>query len=247
MTSFLVATLYAPLASWGEIAVGGVRGSRDRPTRSAVLGLIAASLGVARDEQDAHDALDRGYGLAVRMDSGGSQLVDFHTAQTVSASVVRAKRPTTRRELLEAGDRQTIVSTRSLRQDSMATIALWMRADVPWSLERVCNALKRPAFVLCAGRKANALGAPLAPQIIEAPTLSEVFERRAGLRGEPWDLLRPTGGWGREVSFDATEQVASGFVTERTEVRRDGNPDRERWQFRDRLVHVAILPSERAT
>ena len=72
MTEFLLLTLYAPLASWGDIAVGEVRGSWDRPSRSAVLGLVAAALGVDRADQAAHDALDVGYGVAVRQDAAGA-------------------------------------------------------------------------------------------------------------------------------------------------------------------------------
>jgi len=60
MTAFLLASLYAPMASWGEITVGERRTSWDRPSRSAILGLVAAALGIEREDQDGHDALDGG-------------------------------------------------------------------------------------------------------------------------------------------------------------------------------------------
>ena len=50
MTEVLCLTLRGPLASWGEIAVGRVRPSGDKPTRSALLGLLAGMLGIRRDE-----------------------------------------------------------------------------------------------------------------------------------------------------------------------------------------------------
>lgn len=86
---FLLLTLYAPLSSWGGIAVGEERNSWDRPSRSAVLGLVAAALGVARDDQASHDALDWGYGVAVRLDVAGSSVVDYHTAQSVAQASVK--------------------------------------------------------------------------------------------------------------------------------------------------------------
>ncbi len=96
MTSFLLFTIYAPFASWGDIAVGETRGSWDRPSRSAVLGLLGAALGIVREDQAAHDALDIGYGVAVRADAVGVALRDYHTAQTADASRVRKARARTR-------------------------------------------------------------------------------------------------------------------------------------------------------
>ena len=42
---FLLFTLYAPMASFGEVAVGERRMSWSRPGRSAILGMVAARLG----------------------------------------------------------------------------------------------------------------------------------------------------------------------------------------------------------
>lgn len=113
MTDFLLFTLYAPLASWGDIAVGESRGSWDRPSRSAVLGLLGAALGIMREDQAAHEQLQAGYGVAVRADAVGATLSDYHTAQTVAASAVRKARPRTRAELLACADRETILSRRA--------------------------------------------------------------------------------------------------------------------------------------
>ena len=44
MSELLVFRLFGPLASWGEIAVGQVRPSAVRPTRSALLGLLAGGV-----------------------------------------------------------------------------------------------------------------------------------------------------------------------------------------------------------
>ena len=184
MTTFLLFSLYAPLASWGEIAVGESRGSWDRPSRSAVLGLVAAAFGIAREDQAAHDALDDGYGVGTRLDAPGAPLVDYHTAQTVAASAVKKHRPTTRAELLAAGEHETILSRRAYRQDALATVALWQRrAEARWSLDSVRDALVRPTFALYAGRKANVFALPLAPAVRECATLADAFTGYAASRG----------------------------------------------------------------
>lgn len=247
MTDFLLFTLYAPLASWGEIAVGESRGSWDRPSRSAILGLVAAALGVTRDRQQEHDSLDAGYGLAVRLDAAGTPLTDYHTAQTVAASAVKKRRPATRAALLAAGERETILSRRGYRQDAIATAALWARPGAPWALPELAAALRRPTFVLYAGRKANPFGWPLAPEVIAAEALSEALGRRS----PPARLearLRPRAGWGQEVAHDPCEDgVRSGLDVLRHEVRRDTAAQRERWQFAERTVVIAAPAPERGT
>lgn len=253
MTEFLLFTLYAPLASWGDIAVGESRGSWDRPSRSAVLGLVAAALGLVREDQDAHDALDAGYGVAVRLDAAGTTLSDYHTAQTVASSVVKKMRPRTRAELLGAGAHQTMLSRRAYRQDALATIALWVRGGVParWTLGALRDALRRPAFVLYAGRKANVLGAPLDPEIVSAGTLADAFiQRPPAPRGVDGRRIVAGAPWGREVAHDAIRDedgFAAGLTPYRRDMRRDVPAHRVRWQFTERAVDIGLLEPEHLT
>ncbi len=256
MTEYLLFTLHGPLASWGEIAVGESRGSWDRPSRSAVLGLVAAALGLTRDAQAELDELDDGYGVAVRLDAAGAPMVDYHTAQTVAESVARRLGTPTRARLLAAGEPQAILSRRTYRQDAVATVALWRRPDARWPLAELAEALQRPVFTLYAGRKANALGLPLAPDVVTADTLAEALQRREVGHGIPadapadarreigrlWSRLRPAGGWGREVAHDESDAARTGLTPHRREVRRDTAPHRGRWHFAERTVEVGLLP-----
>lgn len=238
---FLRMDVYAPLASWGDIAVGEVRESWDRPSRSAVLGMVAAALGITRDAQPAHDELDTAFGLAVRVVAAGVPVSDYHTAQTAAAAFVREHRPATRRELLAADELQTILSTRKLRQDACWAVVLWNRASARWSLDELARSLARPAFVIYAGRKANALGLPLDARVVEGETLAAAFAPESMALPE-FSALRPIDGWGREVSHDRCEGFASGLESVRTELRRDAQPNRLRWQFSERIVEVGLLP-----
>lgn len=243
MTRYLRFTIYAPLSSWGEIAVGESRGSWDRPSRSAILGLLGAALGVTREDAEGQAALSSGYGVAVRLDARGSALEDYHTVQTASASQVKKRKPATRAELLDDGDLETILSRRAYRQDAISTVAVWMRPGARWNLEALSSALRRPAFILYAGRRANALGVPLAPDVVEADTLRECLRTRtlsrfgaAGIRlRKRFEMAAAP-----EVSYDIDDGIASGFDELRRELRRDASPDRLRWQFSERVVATAI-------
>lgn len=269
MTDFLLLTLYAPLASWGDIAVGESRGSWDRPSRSAIFGLLGAALGVVREDQNAHDALAKGYGVAVRVDAAGAPLSDYHTAKTVGEAVVRKARPRTRAQLLAAGEPQTILSRRAYRQDALATVAIWVRGDAGdaarWTLAELAQALGHPAFVLYAGRKANALGGPSSPQVVSAATLRDALAQRPAIPSPRRDCdpavarvlvatlergIRSGRPWGREVSFDAIRPEVDGFSSGfermlRRDVRRDVPTHRARWQFTERVVEVALLKTDR--
>ena len=245
MTRFLLATLYAPLSSWGDIAVGESRGSWDRPSRSAILGLVAGALGLTREDQSAHDALDEGYGIAVRADAFGTPLTDYHTTQSVAASIVKRHKPCTRAELLAHEPRETILSQRAYREDGLATIALWHRGG-PWDLEYLANTMRRPTFAPYAGRRSNAFGLPLDPLVAEAESLAAAFAQRrvppAGL--ESWKPDRRTAdGWGREVAHDPCVGFPSGLQPLQRVVRRDASAHRTRWQFADRIVEIGLLPN----
>ena len=250
MTEFLLFTVYAPLASWGEIAVGEQRVSWDRPSRSAVLGLLGAALGILREDQEAQDALGHGYGVAVRLDVMGAPLSDYQTAQTVGMSSARRAKVRTRAQLLNAGHRETVLSRRAYRQDALATVAVWARSGARWGLTALADALQRPAFVLYAGRKANALGAPLGPQIASAATLAAALNLRpSGIRGIDHRRIRGAAPWGREVSHDAIgpdDGFTTGLEPLRREVRRDVPLHRHRWQFAERVVDVGLLPAASA-
>lgn len=246
MTAFLLASLYAPMASWGDITVGERRTSWDRPSRSAILGLVAAALGIEREDQDGHDALDGGYGAAVRVDAPGRVMVDYHTAQTISQTEIKRARPHTRREMIRHGERhhklETILSWREARVDAAYTLALWAREGARWPLEALMEALCAPVFPLYAGRKAHPLGWPMLPEVAEAETLASALAARAPLKGDVlFDHLRAPKA-AASVSCDYESAFPHGLDGPRLEIRRDAAPQRTRWQFAERRVLTGRMP-----
>jgi CRISPR system Cascade subunit CasD len=208
--------------------------------------LVAGALGLTREDQSGHDALDTGYGVAVRVDAFGTPMNDYHTTQSVAASIVKRRAPRTRAELLACEPRETILSQRAYREDALATIALWHRGGT-WRLEDLANAMRQPTFMPYAGRRSNVFGLPLAPVIAEAESLAAAFAQRrvppAGL--ESWKTdRRHSGGWGPEVAHDPCVGFPSGLQPMQRVVRRDSSPHRIRWQFADRIVEIGLLPDE---
>ncbi len=79
----LVVLIAAPLASFGEEPGNARRGTADRPSRSALLGLPGAALGITRDDAEGQKALRDSFLTATRTLRAGELLADFHTFQSL--------------------------------------------------------------------------------------------------------------------------------------------------------------------
>jgi CRISPR system Cascade subunit CasD len=245
MREILLFTLYAPLAAMGEVAVGERRVGAARPARSAILGLLAAGLGIERRDEAGHAALDQGYGVAVRAETEGALLQDYHTVQVPPAK--KGKRWPTRRAELAEPRLETILSLREYRADACHTVAVWTAHDPPHPLGALAEALRRPRFTLYLGRKACPLGLPSAPRIVAAETLAEAFatfdrempEAERALRMHL--ALSPTSG-PLHADVDASTWLGEDHTVRRIERRRDVVVSRRGWQFglRDELVALPI-------
>ncbi len=65
MSQYLIFQLHGPMASWGGDAPGEVRHTHELPSRSALLGLLAAGVGIRRDDTERLNAFNRHYSLVV--------------------------------------------------------------------------------------------------------------------------------------------------------------------------------------
>jgi CRISPR system Cascade subunit CasD len=265
----LIFVVAAPLMSFGEIAVDERRGTAPRPTRSAILGVIAAALGW--DRADARQqALSDGYDVAMRVDRPGRLLADYHTVQAPPTSAVRRRaggRPATRAEELAVGDLGTKLTRRDYLVDAAFTVMVVARPSAPASLDAVAAALERPRWRLSAGRRACPLGLPPAPRLVDAPTVAAAFaayDLAEDDAGEVWPraqrgnredpekarrLLRRLFGIGCDrqaaVAADIGLEAELGFAATRREMRRDLAADRMRWQFARRVELVGRLAGGR--
>lgn len=249
---FLVFQLQAPLASWGDTAVGEYRPSIEYPGQSALLGLLAASLGLKREEEESHAALANGYGFAVGVLSAGRLLRDYHTAQ-VPGQVALKKRPHfTRRDELAVPkqDLHTILSTRDYRQDASCLVAVQAWEHAPYTLTELALALAKPRFVLYLGRKSCPPAAPLHPLVVSANSANAAMDvYRAAIEGErqkhpprqghlPLEALAPIS------KLVWSDGVLAGASAHLTATRKDRPIRRSHWQFGDRAEHIALLSEE---
>ena len=244
MKKYLVFRLYGPMAAWGEIAVGETRRSASFPGKAAILGLLAAALGIKRNEQSRLDKLTEGYSVAVKVVNAGVLLKDYHTVQ-VPDNVGKFSYATRRDEIIIGGSRKdnrlsTILSSREYRCESLTVVAVRILQDAPHTMEELQHALQKPKFVLYLGRKSCPLSVPLNAVIVEA----NGFKDALNYSFPP--LL---------VSNDGKRDITQRFFPETT-IRyywdgdaNDMNPqqtieryehslNRTRWQFAPMQIHV---------
>lgn len=254
--NFLLFQIYAPMVSWGEIAVGGERQSSRHPSKSAIIGLIAAALGIKRDEEERLSVLGNALGIAVKLYSGGSVLKDYHTIQ-VPRKEAKVVHYTRRSELFTSSDKiGTILSNREYRCDSLSVAALYLKDD-SYSLHEIEKVLKKPFFHLYFGRKSAVPALPLAPNCIEASTLKEAFDQYKVSFVVPIDEKKPE--WLKKIFeqfpaktlFDSSityfweDGIESGFDALHSVERYDFPASRKRWQFSSRRENMAIIkPAE---
>lgn len=234
--TFLVFQLQAALASWGDVAVGEYRGSRDLPGTSALIGLLGAALGVRRDDEAAHAELRDGYRFAVGVVTPGQLLRDYHTAQVPGRSALKGRPHRTRRDELNLPrhDLNTILSTRDYRQNASWAVAVQALPGAPHRLEALAAALRQPLFVLYLGRKCCPPAAPLAPQISTADTALAAISTYLAAADPPAKLRSLA--WG--------DGMPAGVSAHLSAPRKDRLIRRQGWQFGDRTEHLALLAED---
>lgn len=249
MAEYLMMRLYGPMASWGEIAVGETRRSSVQPSRSALLGLLGAALGIDRNDESKQQSLADAYRFGVKLEAAGTPLRDYHTIQ-----VGRPPRKVTfrsRRQELMADKIDTMLSSRDYRCDSLAIVAVERVDQAGEELKHLAEALRRPVYPLYLGRKSCPLALPVDPKVAQAngllnafqsvqfPSLAEMsrkheFDKPWPSKGDQW-MFRLG-----QVRYYWEEGMEPGMAASFEAMRTDQPVSRSRWQFERRKEWVAL-------
>lgn len=233
----LIFRLYGAMASWGCTAVGGIRPSRSTPSRSAVVGLLSAALGLRREQEEAIAQLNDSIGITIKSESEGRLLRDYHTAQVPSTDK-KAIWPHRKAELENAHrDVNTILSTRDYRVDGHWLVALTLRDGATYTLEALRDALQEPVFPLYLGRKSCPLSAPANPVLCDTDSLRQAVDNYQF----PISPLPRAEAvlYSSRVEYEWDEGLEIDLRPAETNERWDKPASRLRWQFEKRLVHSA--------
>lgn len=236
--AWLVIALAAPLASFGEAGGNAQRGTAERPSRSALIGLAGAALGVRRDDVAGQAQIVSALRIASLTLRPGELITDFHTFQTLPGP---AGRPSTRAEALKRrASLETSITRREYRSDVfyLAGFAVQDGSDL---LPSLAEAFRRPRFALWLGRKSCPLARPLNPQVLAVPSAAAAFQ--AYLSADPHLLSFgfDHGVLSAECPEDLGADRAGEGARMRVHSRRDDPASRVSWQFSSRSEYVTRI------
>jgi CRISPR system Cascade subunit CasD len=159
MPRFLILKLDGPMQAWGGHTFEDFRPSHDFPTRSGLLGLLAACLGIEREDATEQARLARSVEFTVRADEAERRhpikLTDFHTV--LAARKVDGKT-----------NPNPVVSRREYLHDAVFTVAVGTRGSAEFNLDEIASALAHPVYTPSLGRRSCPLARPLLHDFVEA-------------------------------------------------------------------------------
>ncbi len=184
MPDFLILKCQGAMQAWGGHTYEDYRPSHIFPTRSAVVGLLGACLGISRQQPQQLKKLSDSFELTVlanprqveqRQFSGErksrrvtlQKITDYHT-------VLNARRA-------DGGKRDdAIVSRREYLCDAEFTLALAFMDSAEYDMGTVVAAIKKPKYTPYLGRRSCPLQRPLYEAIVTADSAQHVLQNSEG-------------------------------------------------------------------
>lgn len=219
--SVLLLRLAGPLQSWGSAARFARRTTEPAPTKSGVIGLLAAALGRPRTADPADLAALR---FGVRIDQPGTQLRDFQTAHDFDT------------------DAAFPVSERFYLADAVFVAAVEGPHDLLTTLQQH---LRRPGFLPYLGRRSCPPAQPIDLR------LRDDLDLEAALKAEPWQASEwHRWRRGQESQVRLPVLVEATAQDERVDTLRDQplsfDPAHRRYALRGVRTTYATVPNPRA-
>lgn len=125
----LLIRMAAPLQAWGVDSKFETRRTGREPSKSGIVGFLAAAMGYRRDEDDKIAELSR-LNIGVRVDKEGQLLRDYHTVH---------------------GQKSAYVTNRYYLSDAIFLVGV--ESNDGELIEKLANALEHPIFPLFLGRR----------------------------------------------------------------------------------------------
>ncbi len=176
----LLIRLSAPMQSWGVQSRFSVRDTGLEPSKSGVMGLLCAALGIPREDDNQLQRISAMH-MGVRVDREGTMLVDFHSAG--KGGYTRADGSTDENNELAISNRYYLAN---------AVFLVGLESEDLALLERLQGALHKPVWSLFLGRKAFVPGEPIPLEdgLRKGETLEYALQAYPCLRASEKDKLR---------------------------------------------------------
>lgn len=179
MPSYLILKLQGVMQAYGGHTYEDYRPSLIFPTRSAVVGLLGACLGLERERPQALEALNDSFELGLSVLAHPRLVEQRHFDKELKPRAVTLHKMTDYHTVLDArradgGKRDdAIVSRREYLCDAEFTLALSFKDKA--GLDAVVKAVKKPHYTPYLGRRSCPLQRPLFEAIVDADTAEQAL------------------------------------------------------------------------
>ena len=237
MKRCLVFHLTGPMGGWGGIAVGTFRPTMRHPTKSAIVGIVAAALGLGRGD-DRVRSLFTCFEYAVISAGTESEISDFATVESSEPDRDETFTVLPPRSLeLSRKKRNTIVVDRRYVCNGYYTVIMVPKGETIFSLESIRDSLQFPTYVPYLGRKSCPLSFPMCPTIESYSKLRDIISS-VYLRPYREELFQDSR-FLKDTSFLKVYSTypIDGYNGYTSHVVNDDIPDRLNWSFRERTEY----------
>lgn len=236
MSQYLIFQLHGPMASWGVDAPGEVRHSHQLPSRSALLGLLAAAMGIRRDDSERLNTFNCHYSFIMCASHNPRWARDYHTIQ-MPREVRKVHHFSRREELSDPELLSAIISRRDYYTDAWWMVAITETPEAPFSLEQLYEGLRYPVFPLYLGRKSHPLALPLAPLLLDGRP-PDVLKNASQHYHQQFSELKITMAKLQDECWWEGEH--DGLTASKILRRRDIPLNRQQWQFGERTINQGL-------
>ncbi|MDE0518732.1 MAG: type I-E CRISPR-associated protein Cas5/CasD [Bdellovibrionales bacterium] len=180
MKDFLILKLQGAMQAWGEHTFEDFRPSYVFPTRSSVVGLLGACLGIDREEISKREDLNNSFELTIistkrkiKKNSYNKEVInylpirkitDFHTVLDGRKADGKARK-------------EAIISHREYLCDAEFTLILDFKENAVYKVNDIKKAIDDPVFTPFLGRRSCPLHRPLFDKIVTAENIQQALEQ----------------------------------------------------------------------
>ncbi len=181
MPRYLILRLDGPMQAWGSHTFEDFRPSNSFPTRSGLLGLLGACLGIDRGDHAGLEQLAQSVEFTVRADRAvrrpdveqhisktAVKLPDYHTVRDA-------------RKVDGSTNKNAVESRREYLFDAAFTVAIGEKQNAPVTLSAVADALLRPCFTPVLGRRS----CPITRPLLDGPLVEAIDAKTAMVTALP--------------------------------------------------------------
>ena len=154
MPRYLILRLDGPMQAWGTHTYEDFRPSNLYPTRSGLLGLLAACLGIERADHAGQAALAASVEFSVRVDTAAPRIGDQPPMRKTGVKLPGFHTVMDARKVDGKANKFPVVSRREYLFDAAFSVAVGAKSDATFTLDVIADALRRPLYTPTLGRRA---------------------------------------------------------------------------------------------